>query len=116
MNDSGNLTVVKKLGGWERLIIFSGVILTVPLFALFGTAIYAVVTDRSDALMGVLLSIIAILILWAFIWGMLWIVSGIREGSFNNQNGDLAARLEALQNENESLKKQIAGLKKAEGD
>ena len=106
MNDSGNHTIVKKLGGWERLIIFSGVILTVPLFALFGTAIYSVVTDRSDALMGVLLSIIAILILWAVIWGMLWIVSGIREGNFNN-NGDTAA--------NERLKKQIAELKKTEG-
>lgn len=110
MNDSGNHTVVNKLGGWERLIIFSGVILTVPLFALFGTAIYSVVTDRADALMGVLLSIIAILILWAVIWGMLWIVSGIREGHFNNGNGDLSAKLEVLQRENEDLKKQIAEL------
>ena len=111
MNDSEKINVVKKLGGWERLIIFSGVILTVPLFALLGTAIYAVITDRSDALMGVLLSLIAILILWAFIWGMLWIVSGIREGHFNNGNADIAAKLTALQSENESLKKQLDELK-----
>ena len=111
MNDSAKINVVKKLGGWERLIIFSGVILTVPLFALLGTAIYAVITDRSDALMGVLLSLIAILILWAFIWGMLWIVSGIREGSFNNSTGEQSAKLEALMRENESLKKQLEELK-----
>jgi len=108
MNDSDKITAVKKLGGWERLVIFSGVVLTVPLFALLGTAIYALVTDRADALMGVLLSVIALLVLWAVIWGMLWIVSGVREGSFNNQNGDLATKLEALRAENESLKKQLA--------
>lgn len=115
MSDSETITAVKKLGGWERLVIFSGVVLTVPLFALLGTAIYAVMTDRTDAVMGVFLSIIAILILWAVIWGMLWIVSGIREGHFNNGNGDTAATLEELRAENERLKKQIAELTKAEG-
>ena len=114
MNDSDKVTVVKKLGGWERLIIFSGVILTVPLFALLGTAFYSVITDRSDALMGVLLSLIAILILWAVIWGMLWIVSGIREGTFYNNNGSLEEKLETLQVENENLKKQLAELKQGE--
>ena len=110
MSESEKIAAVKKLGGWERLVVFSGVILTVPLFGLLGTAVYAVITDRSDALLGVLLSITAILILWAIIWGMLWIVSGIREGSFNNNNGELSAKAEALLRENESLKKQIAEL------
>ena len=114
MSDSETITKVKQLSGWERLVIFSGVVLTVPLFGLLGTAIYAVMTDRTDAMIGVLLSVMAILILWAIIWGMLWIVSGIREGQFNNDNGDTAAKLAELQAENERLKQQLTDLTKGQ--
>lgn len=113
MNDSDKTNVLKKLGGWERLVIFSGVVLTVPLFALLGTAIYALVTDRSDALMGVLLSVIAILVLWAIVWGVLWIVSGVRDGSINDLAGNnLSGKLEELQRENERLRQQLDELTK----
>ena len=114
MNDSDKINVVKKLGGWERLIIFSGVVLTVPLFALLATAIYALVTGRVDAHLGILLSVVAILVLWAFVWGMLWIVSGLREGSFGNNMGDTnsPAYLDALRKENEKLRNQLEELSK----
>lgn len=114
MNDSDKIKVVKKLGGWERLVIFSGVVLTVPLFALLGTAIYALVTERSDALMGVMLSVIAILVLWAIVWAALWIVSGVRDGSLNDLlgNNNSSGKLEELQRENERLRQQVEELKK----
>ena len=112
MSDSDKIDVIRKLGGWERLVIFSGVILTVPLFALLGTAIYALASDRADAHMGVLLSIVCLLVLWAIVWGMLWIVSGFRDGGYLDNNGNLAGKLKELQNENERLRKQLADLTK----
>jgi hypothetical protein len=110
MNDLEKINAVKKLGGWERMVIFSGVLLTVPLFALLGTAIYALVADRPDAHMGVLLSIVSLLVLWAIVWGMLWIVSGFREGGGNNLVDTSANELEALRQENERLRRQLAEL------
>ncbi|MBF8270571.1 MAG: hypothetical protein HW386_2280 [Gammaproteobacteria bacterium] len=115
MNQSDKIKVVKKLGGWERMAIFSGVILSVPLFTLLGTAVYALVTDRPDAHMGVLLTIISILVLWAIVWGTLWIVSAFREenGEENdNMDSSAADMLATLQEENTRLKKQLAELTK----
>ena len=113
MNESEKINVVKKLGGWERMVIFSGVILSVPLFTLLGTAVYALVTDRPDAHLGVWLTIISILVLWAIVWGTLWIVSAIREEN-GEENGSLdssaADMLETLQAENAQLKQQLAEL------
>ena len=58
---------IKKLGDWNTLVIFIGVIITVPMFALLGTAIYAVMVDRPGAYVGVLVTIIIILVFWAII-------------------------------------------------
>ena len=113
MNESDKVNVIKKLGGWERMAIFSGVILSVPLFTLLGTAIYALVTDRPEAHMGILLSIISILVLWAIVWGTLWVVSAFREeNGENNVNPDSATAdtLAKLQEENARLKEQLAEL------
>ena len=111
MNESEQVNVVKKLGGWERMVIFSGVILSVPLITLLGTAILALITERPDAHLGVLLTIVSILVLWAIVWGLLWIVSGFRDVGFNNQQDTASDKLEELQQENERLKKQLAELK-----
>ena len=110
MNESEKLNIVKKLGGWERMVIFSGVLLTVPLFALLGTAIYSLATDRPEAHMGVLLSIISLLVLWAIVWGMLWIVTGFRNGEFDDLKENSSNILAELKEENERLKKQLAEL------
>jgi len=91
VNELDKVNVIKKLGGWERLVIFSGVILSVPLFTLLGTAVYALVTDRPDAHMGIWLTIISILVLWAIVWGTLWIVSAIKE-----ENGEGIDDLDSL--------------------
>ena len=113
MNESEQVNVVKKLGGWERMVIFSGVLLTVPLFALLGTAVYSLATDRTDAHMGVLLSIISLLVLWAIVWGMLWIVTAFKEkgGEINGAAAPEDA-LAKLQQENARLKQQLAELTK----
>lgn len=110
MNELEKISIIKKLGGWERLVVFSGVILTVPLFALLGTAVYAITADRPAAYMGVLLSIISLLVLWAIVWGALWIVSGFRENGFDDLQITSASELEKLQKENERLKQQVAEL------
>ena len=112
MNDTDKIDVIKKLGGWERLVVFSGVLLTVPLFALLGVAVYSVMTGRTDAPMAVLLSIISLLVLWAIVWGMLWIVTGFRTGGELETNTDLRVKLEELRQENERLKKQLAEIRK----
>jgi ABC-type Fe3+ transport system permease subunit len=112
VNDSDKIELIKKLGGWERLVVFSGVLLTVPMFALLGVAVYSVATGRPDAPMAVLLSIISLLVLWAIIWGMLWIVSGFRAGGEIETSSDLRVKLEELRRDNERLKKQLTELKK----
>jgi len=112
MSNLDKIEAIKKLGGWERLVIFSGVILSVPLFTLLGTAIYAVATDRSDAPMGVLLSVVAILVLWAIVWGLLWIFSGFQDTGFMDDNGNVNGKLKELQQENERLKRQLEELRK----
>lgn len=112
MSEADKIEVIRKLGGWERLVIFSGVILTVPLFALLGTAIYSVAMDRPDAHLGVMLSVVCLLVLWAIVWGILWIVSGFREGGYLDNNGNLAGKLEELKSENDRLRKQLADLTK----
>ena len=113
MNESEKINVVKKLGGWERMVIFSGVILSVPLFTLLGTAVYALVTDRPDAHLGVWLTIISILVLWAIVWGTLWIVSAIKEENgegIDDLDSSAADSLATLQAENARLKQQLAEL------
>ena len=116
MNEMDKMNVIKRLGGWERMVVFSGVILTVPLFALLGTAIYSAMADRPDAHLGILLSVICLLVLWAIVWGALWIVSGFKN------NGEMSielTRLEELEQENERLKKLLAEMsadKGASGD
>lgn len=79
MDNSDKIKPIYKMGGWERLVIFGGVVLTVPLATLFFTAIYSLLVNRPAAESGILISIICILVLWAVVWIMLWIVSGFRE-------------------------------------
>ena len=79
MDNSDKMKNIYQMGGWERLVIFGGVILTVPLAALFFTAVYSLLVDRPAAESGIMISIICILALWAVVWIMLWIVAGFRE-------------------------------------
>ena len=63
------INMTKKLGdwGWETIAVFTGVIITVPMLALLGSAIYAVIDDRPGAYVGILLTIIILLVFWAII-------------------------------------------------
>ena len=107
MNDTKDINMVNKFGGWERLVVFSGVVISVPLVALLGTALVALTHNREGADMGVILSVIALLVLWALVWGALWIVTGIRSGSFVPPLSS-AAELNELKRENAMLKQMLA--------
>jgi len=107
VTDTQNTTLVNKFGGWERLVVFSGVVMTVPIFALLGTAFYALSHEREGAVMGIVLSIISLLVLWALVWGALWIVTGFRSGTFVPPLTS-AAELNELRRENTMLKELLA--------
>ena len=111
MQDSDKLKLIERLGGWERLVVFSGVILTVPLFALLATGIYAVAVDRPSAGVGVFLTIICLLVLWAIVWGLLWIITGFRAGGFPLAASEISH--EELLAENARLKEELAELKRS---
>ena len=81
--------------------------MTVPIFALLGTALYAISHEREGAFMGVILSVMALLVLWALVWGALWIVTGFRSGSFVPPLSS-AAELTELRRENAMLKELLA--------
>jgi len=61
----------KKLGGWERLVIFLGIIFTILTIA-FGFAI------GSEGLEAVALTLIVLVIIWVIGSGLLWIIKGFR--------------------------------------
>lgn len=107
VNDKKDTTLVNKFGGWERLVIFSTVVISVPLFALLGTAVVALVHEREGAMVGITLSGAALLILWALSWGALWIISGIRSGTIVPPLSS-AAELSELRRENTMLKELLA--------
>lgn len=102
--------LIERFGGWERLVVFSGVILTVPLFALLATGIYAVVVDRPSASVGVFLTVICLLVLWAIVWGLLWIIAGFRAGGIDEIKNNAQGPIDELRKENERLKRELAEL------
>ena len=107
MNETQDLNMVNKFGGWERLVIFSGVVMSVPLLALLGTALFALAHEREGAVVGIILSVTALLILWALSWGALWIVTGFRSGSFVPPLSS-AGEINELRRENAMLKQMLA--------
>lgn len=115
MNDTEKTNLVNKFGGWERLVIFCGVIMTVPIFALLGTAFYAISHEREGAVMGVVLSVICLLVLWALVWGALWIITGFRSGAIVPPLSS-ASELNELRRENARLKQMLADQAKAGTD
>ena len=90
------------------LILFVGVIITVPMFALLGTAIYAVMVDRPGAYVGVLVTIIIILVFWAITWGAFWMVSSMKDK--NLLQSTVVNRLDELERENKELHSRLANL------
>jgi hypothetical protein len=114
VDTSDKKQMVYRFGGWERLVIFSGVVLTVPLVTLFAAAVYALIVDRPHAIAGILLSFILVILLWAMIWGVLWIVSGYTANgrpplTKQAEHEELLrenARLKALLEEKSSAEKQ----------
>lgn len=106
MNDTEKRDLVNKYGGWERLVIFIGVILTAIIFTFMGTAIVGLFQGREGQGMGIMLSIVITLILWAMVWAALWIISGFRAGSLVPPSAsDLA--LKELREENARLRQQL---------
>ncbi len=108
MNDLNKMNAIKKLGDLEMLAVFIGIIITVPMLALLGSAIYAVMVDRSGGYMGILLTIIIMLVFWAIIWGGIWMVSVLRANNIMQSNS--VSRLDELERENERLQKLVTEL------
>ncbi len=57
----------KKLGGWERLVIFFGIVFTIPII-IFGFVI------AHESLEEVALTLLVLVIIWAIVGGLLWII------------------------------------------
>jgi len=108
VNDSNKMNALKKFGGWGRMVIFTGVIITIPLFVLLGAAIYGFIMDRPGAFAGILWTLIIILVFWAITWVGLWMVSDT--GNQNIMQSDLVNRLNELARENERLQKLVTEL------
>ena len=102
------MKAIEKLGGWGRLVVFTGVIITIPLFVFLGAAIYGFMMDRPGAYEGVLWTIIIILFFWAITWVGLWMVSGA--GNKNSTQSDPLSRINELERENERLQKLVTEL------
>jgi len=64
----------KKLGGWERLVIFLGIILTIPAIVVMGIG-EGIMDDQPEALA---VTLIVVVIIWAIVGGLLWIIKGFR--------------------------------------
>jgi len=64
----------KKLGGWERLVIFFGIIFTIPIIVVM-TIGEGIMGDQPDA---VAATLIVVVIIWAIVGGLLWIIKGFR--------------------------------------
>ena len=77
VSDLNKINATKKPVDWEILAIFIGIIMTVPMLALLGSAIYAIVDDRPGAYVGILLTIIIMLVFWAIIWMGIGMFSGL---------------------------------------
>ncbi len=108
MNTLNEIKLTKKLGDWQTMAVFTGVIITVPMLALLGSAIYAVIDGRPGAYVGILLTIIILLVFWAIIWGGIWMVSGLRANNIVQSN--FVDRLDELEQENERLQKLVTEL------
>ena len=115
MNDTEKRNLVNKYGGWERLVIFCGVIITAIIFTLMGTAITGLFQGREGQVMGIVLSIVIILMLWALVWGALWIITGFRSGALVPPVNNLS-ELEELRQENARLRKQLEALSRKGSD
>ena len=89
--------------------------MTVPIFALLGTAFYALSHEREGAVMGIVLSIIAMLVLWALVWGALWIITGFRTGALLPPSST-DMELRELREENARLKEKLDELSHRKDD
>jgi len=61
----------KKLGGWERLVIFFGIVFTIP------PIVFGSVIAHKD-LEALAIALIGVVIIWAIVGGLLWIIKGFR--------------------------------------
>ena len=108
MDDLNKINATKKLGNWEILTVFTGIIITVPMLALLGSAIYAAMVNRPGAYVGILLTIIIMLVFWAIIWGGIWVVYSIRANITMQSN--TVSKFDELERENERLRKLVTEL------
>lgn len=71
--------MIKKLGGWERLVIFIGVLSSVPPVGFMLAGLTVGTGDYEMFGFG----FFALLVVWAVVWGLLWIIAGFRNKESN---------------------------------
>lgn len=115
VNDTEKKNLANKYGGWERLVIFIGVILTVIIFTFMATAIVGLFQGREGQGLGIALSVIVTLILWVLVWGALWVITGFRSGTLVPQTATKSELDEVIQ-ENARLRQQLEKLSQRKED
>lgn len=95
---------------WEPFIVFSGVIVSIPVLAFLATGVANLfTTDREGLDIGILLAIIALAVIWLAVMGALWILSGDRTGT----PAALDDQISELQEENRRLTEIVSNLSEA---
>lgn len=99
---------------WEAFIVFTAVAVSVPLLAFLATGLYNLATtDRPGLEQGVLLSFIAVVVLWLAVMGALWILENNRRVSKPGISGEIEQQLVELQEENRRLREIVSNLSEA---
>ena len=106
--------MVETARRWEAFIVFTAVAISVPLLAFLATGIYNLATtDRPGLEQGVLLSFIALVVLWMAVMGALWILENSRQIVNPGTSGELDQKLAELQEENRRLREIVSNLSEA---
>lgn len=106
--------MVETARKWEAFIVFTAVAVSVPLLAFLATGVYNLATtDRPGLEQGVLLSFIAVVVLWLAVMGALWILENSRQIVKPGATGELDQKLAELQEENRRLREIVGNLSEA---
>lgn len=99
---------------WGGFIITMGVVFSVPVVAFMATGIINLfISNREGLEVGILLSIIALAVIWLAVMGGLWVVSGKPGRLPGDITGELDVQLAELQEENRRLREIVGNLSEA---
>ncbi len=68
----------KKLGGWERLVILLGILVSLPVVGFLGLGIYSIATGLTDSYLSILWPVVGFAFIWSNIGALLWVIDGFK--------------------------------------